>query len=571
MPPAAAIQEKAYQRRWAILVVLCVSLLVIVLDNSILNVAIPTLIRELDASNSQVQWMVDSYTLVFAGLLLTMGALGDRYGRRGALQAGYLLFGIGSLASAFAGSADQLIATRAFMGIGGALIMPATLSIITNVFPPQERGRAIGVWAGTAGVGIAVGPLAGGFLLTHFYWGSIFLVNLPIVVFGLVAGFLLIPTSKDPSAPKLDPVGAALSIVSLVSIVYALIEAPTEGWASTKTLVILGFGLVVLAVFVWWERRSDHPMLDVNFFRNRRFSAANAAITLIFFAMFGSIFLLTQYMQFTLGYSPLSSGVRLLPYAVTMMIVAPASARVVEWIGSKVTVAAGLALACIALFLMAGLQVDTSYPDLAWRLVVLAAGMGLVMAPATDSVMGSLPLAKAGVGSAVNDTTRQVGGALGVAIVGSVVSSVYGTKIVDFFAGTGAPKAAVDAAKNSLGGAFAVASDPRAKQFASSLRSAANSAFVDAFHWGAIVGGLVLIVAFVIVVLFLPARATEGMAPDAIPPGDAPDRASADRDETPVAVPAGDGAATPVGDGTPAPVPTGGVVAESDSSEGALR
>jgi EmrB/QacA subfamily drug resistance transporter len=530
VPPAAAIQEKAYQRRWAILVVLCVSLLVIVLDNSILNVAIPTLIKDLQASNSQVQWMVDSYTLVFAGLLLTMGALGDRYGRRGALQAGYLLFGLGSLASAFAGSADQLIATRAFMGIGGALIMPATLSIITNVFPPQERGRAIGVWAGTAGVGIAVGPLAGGFLLTHFYWGSIFLVNLPIVVFGLVAGFVLIPTSKDPSAPKLDPVGAALSIVSLVSIVYSLIEAPTEGWTSTKTLSILGFGLVVLAIFVWWERRSDHPMLDVNFFKNRRFSAANASITLIFFAMFGSIFMLTQYMQFTLGYTPLESGVRLLPYAITMMIVAPTSARVVERFGSKITVATGLALAAASLFLMVGLQVDTSYPDLAWRLVVLAAGMGLVMAPATDSVMGSLPLAKAGVGSAVNDTTRQVGGALGVAIVGSVVSSVYGTKIADFFAGKPAPKAAVAAAKNSLGGAYAVADDlgrraiPGAKAIAASLRSSANTAFVDAFHWGVIAGGLVLVVAFAIVVAFLPARATEGLAEHpAVVPDDVPE------------------------------------------------
>jgi EmrB/QacA subfamily drug resistance transporter len=416
------------------------------------------------------------------------------------------------------------------MGIGGALIMPATLSIITNVFPPAERGRAIGVWAGTAGVGIAIGPLAGGFLLTHFYWGSIFLVNLPIVVFGLIAGFVLIPTSKDPSAPKLDPVGAGLSIVALVSIVYSLIEAPTEGWTSTKTLGILGFGLVVLAVFVWWERRSDHPMLDVNFFKNRRFSAANASITLIFFAMFGSIFMLTQYMQFTLGYTPLESGVRLLPYAVTMMIVAPTSARVVERFGSKVTVATGLALAAASLFLMVGLQVDTSYPDLAWRLVILAAGMGLVMAPATDSVMGSLPLAKAGVGSAVNDTTRQVGGALGVAIVGSVVSSVYGTKIADFFVGKPAPKAAVAAAKNSLGGAYAVADDlskrsiPGAKAIAASLRSAANTAFVDAFHWGVIVGGLVLVVAFAIVVLFLPARATEGLAeqPAAVP-DDVPD------------------------------------------------
>jgi EmrB/QacA subfamily drug resistance transporter len=512
--PDEIAHSKVYRRRWWILVVLCVSLLVIVLDNSILNVAIPTLIKDLNASNSQVQWMVDSYTLVFAGLLLTMGALGDRYGRRGALMAGYVIFGLGSLASALVDSADALILTRGFMGIGGALIMPATLSIITNVFPPQERGRAIGVWAGTAGVGVALGPLTGGFLLEHFYWGSIFMVNLPIVIFGLIAGMFLIPTSKDPSAPKLDPFGAVLSIVSLVSIVYALIEAPTEGWTSPKTLGILAFGLVVLGLFVLWERHSDHPMLDVGFFRNPRFSAANAAITLTFFAMFGSIFMLTQYMQFTLGYTPLESGIRLLPYAFTMMIVAPSSAHIAERFGSKATIATGLTLTALALFLMTGFQVDTDYWQVAWRLVIMAAGMGLVMAPATDSVMGSLPLAKAGVGSAVNDTTRQVGGALGVAIIGSIVSSVYGSKIADFFTGKPAPASAVDAAKNSLGGAFGVAKNlaqqpiPGAKQLSASLVATANQSFVEAFRWGLVTGGIVLLVGAVIVVLFLPARAS---------------------------------------------------------------
>ncbi len=527
------IQEKAFQRRWAILVVLCVSLLIIVLDNSILNVAIPTLIRELNASNSQVQWMVDSYTLVFAGLLLTMGAMGDRYGRRGALQMGYLLFGLGSLASAFASTADQLIATRAFMGIGGALIMPATLSIITNVFPPHERGRAIGVWAGTAGIGVALGPLTGGFLLQHFYWGSIFLVNLPIVVFGLVAGFLLIPTSKDPSAPKLDPFGAVLSIAALMTIVYALIEAPSRGWTAPLTLGLLAGGFVLLGIFVWWERRSDHPMLDVQFFKNPRFSAANAAITLTFFAMFGSIFLLTQYLQFTKGYSPLGSGVRMLPYAVTMMIVAPTSSRVVERFGSKFTVALGLSLAALALVLMTGLTVDTSYPDIAWRFVILAAGMGLVMAPATDSVMGSLPRAKAGVGSAVNDTTRQVGGALGVAIIGSVVSSVYGSKIGDFFVGKPAPKAALDAAKNSLGGAFAVSKQiaktpiPNAKGISAALVDTANHAFVEAFRWGSRVGAVVLVLGVIIVLLWLPARADAADELDAMNVTEVPDTAAA--------------------------------------------
>jgi len=399
------------------------------------------------------------------------------------------------------------------MGIGGALIMPATLSIITNVFPPQERGRAIGVWAGTAGIGVALGPLAGGFLLQHFYWGSIFLVNIPIVVFGLVAGFLLIPTSKDPSAPQLDPVGALLSIASLTAIVYALIEAPDRGWTSPLTIGVLVAGLSLLVVFVWWERRSTHPMLDVTFFRNPRFSAANAAITLTFFAMFGSIFLLTQYLQFTIGYTPLESGIRMLPYAFTMMVVAPSSSRVVERFGSKFTIAAGLGLAAIALILMGGLSVNTSYIDIAWRLVILAAGMGLVMAPATDSVMGSLPLAKAGVGSAVNDTTRQVGGALGVAIIGSVVSSVYGSKVGEFFAGKPVPKAGVDAAKNSLGGAIAVSKNlaglpiPNARQLAAGLVHTANEAFVEAFRWGTRVGAVVLALGMCIVLRWLPARA----------------------------------------------------------------
>src|SRR4051794_9631525 len=265
-------QERAYERRWWILTVLCFSLLVIVLDNTILNVAIPTIVRDLDATNSQLQWMVDSYTLVFAGLLLTAGSLGDRFGRRGALQVGLVIFGIGSLLSALAGSADQLIATRAFMGIGGAFIMPATLSIITNVFPANERGRAIGVWAGTAGIGIALGPLTGGFLLEHFYWGSIFLVNLPIVAIGLVAGIFLIPTSRDPNASRLDPLGAVLSIAGLTALLYAIIEAPSDGWTDPTILASFGAALVLLGAFVWWQRTTDHPMLDVRFFKNPRFT-----------------------------------------------------------------------------------------------------------------------------------------------------------------------------------------------------------------------------------------------------------------------------------------------------------
>jgi MFS transporter, DHA2 family, multidrug resistance protein len=320
------------------------------------------------------------------------------------------------------------------MGIGGALIMPATLSIITNVFPANERGKAIGVWAGTAGLGVALGPLTGGFLLEHFYWGSIFLVNLPIVVIGLLAGFFLIPTSKDPSAPRLDVPGALLSIAGLSALLYGIIEAPGNGWTDSTILGAFGLGVVLIAGFVWWEMHTDHPMLDVRFFKNPRFSAASSGIALLFFALFGSIFLLTQYLQFSLNFSPLEAGVRLLPFALTMMVVAPLSALVVSRIGTKVTVTLGLTIVTIALVTLTGLDADSSYgSDVVWRFMLMGLGMALTMAPATESVMGSLPLAKAGVGSAVNDTTRQVGGALGVAIIGSVLSSTYGSRISEFF------------------------------------------------------------------------------------------------------------------------------------------
>jgi EmrB/QacA subfamily drug resistance transporter len=507
---AQRIQEKAFDRRWLILVVLCVSLLVIVLDNSILNVALPTIQKDLDATSSDLQWIVDAYTLVFAGLLLTAGSLGDRYGRRGALQLGFALFGIGSVASAMATSSGQLISTRAFMGIGGALIMPATLSIITNLFPAHERGKAIGAWAGVAGLGGALGPLTGGFLVEHFYWGSVFLVNIPIVIFGLLAGFFVIPTSKDPHAAKLDPLGAVLSIAGLTGLLYAIIEAPAEGWGSGHIVIPGTVGIVLLLAFVWWERTIDHPMLDVSFFKKPRFTAASASITLVFFAMFGSLFLLTQYFQYVLGYTPLETGVRMLPFAGAMMVVSPLSARVVERIGTKITVAVGLGMVTAGLLTMAGLQTDTPYSNIFWRLMLMAAGMGLTMAPATDSVMGSLPLFKAGVGSAVNDTTRQVGGALGVAIVGSVLAGTYGDKITAFFAGTPVPDQAVEAARSSIGAVPQVAQQLTQNglgDVGAQLQQVANTAFVDAAHWGVIVAAVATGIGVLVALAFLPATA----------------------------------------------------------------
>jgi EmrB/QacA subfamily drug resistance transporter len=503
--------EKAYERRWWILGVLCLSLLIIVVDNSILNVALPTLARPesqggLDATNSQLQWMVDSYVLVFAGLLLTAGSLGDRFGRRGGLQTGLVIFGLGSLLSAMASSPGQLIATRAVMGIGGAFIMPATLSLITNIFEGAERGRAIAIWAGVAGLAVAIGPLTGGFLLEHFYWGSVFLVNLPIVAFALVAGVLIMPTSKDPSAPKLDLVGAGLSITGLVALVYGVIEAPSEGWTDSTILAAFGGAAVLLTAFLLWERRSSHPMLDLNFFKNPRFTTASASVTVLFFTLFGVIFLLTQYFQFVLGYSPLQAGIRLLPMALTMMVVAPLSARIVERIGTKVVVATGLLLVAVGVLSLVQLDVATGYENIFWRLIVLAVGMGLTMAPATESIMGSLPLAKAGVGSAVNDTTRQVGGALGVAIIGSVLASTYGTQVGDAVAGQPLPSGVANEAQNSLG--FALETAGRLGGPAGdALATTARTAFVDGMHQGFVLAAVVAFVGAIVALVWLPARA----------------------------------------------------------------
>ena len=497
--------EAAHARRWWTLATLCLSLLIIVMDNTILNVAIPSLMDDLHATNSQIQWIIDGYTLVFAGLLLTSGSLGDRFGRKGALQLGIVLFGMGSIASAMAGSAEQLILTRAFMGIGGALIMPATLSILTDVFrDPRERGRAIAIWAGFSGLGVALGPVAGGLLLKHFSWSSVFWVNLPIGLTALIAGAFLIPTSKDPSAPRIDVPGAAMSIIGLGALLFGIIEGPSRGW--TDPLVLAGFavGLTVLAAFIAWELNTDHPMLDMRFFRNPRFSVANGAITLTFFAMFGSLFLMTQYWQLVHGYTPLGAGVRLIPFALTMMVVAPLSARVVEKVGTKRVVSGGLLIMTTSLVLLSFIQRDTSYSLVIAIFCLMAVGMGLTMAPATESIMGSLPREKAGVGSAVNDTTRQVGGALGVAIIGSIVSSAYASKIATSVPGFGVVGDAVTTAQQSLANALRLAPGTDNPQ---GYVDAVRDAFVHSLSLGLRFSAVVVLIAAVLAWRFLPARA----------------------------------------------------------------
>jgi EmrB/QacA subfamily drug resistance transporter len=387
--------------------------------------------------------------------------------------------------------------------------MPATLSIITNVFTdPRERGRAIGVWAGVSGIGVGLGPVTGGFLLQHFWWGAVLLVNVPIVIFGLIAGFFFVPNSKDPSAPKLDPVGAVLSIVGLSTLLWGVIEGPSRGWGSTDVLGAFGFGVIVLVAFMLWELNYSSPMLDIHFFDNPRFSAASGSITLTFMALFGSIFLLTQYLQIVLGFSPLKAGAVLLPMSAVMMVCAPLSARVVERVGTKMVVGSGLSIVAIGLLLQTRFTADSSMTTVILVTMVLGLGMANIMAPATESIMGSLPRAKAGVGSAVNDTTRQVGGAVGVALLGSLMATKYLSEVKSGLNLSALPPAARGSVTSNLTHAIATSKTLPASVGAQ-VEAVAKNAFMSGMHLAVFVAACIMIVAAVGVFLWLPARAPE--------------------------------------------------------------
>jgi EmrB/QacA subfamily drug resistance transporter len=464
-----------YERRWWTLGVLCISLVMIVMANASLNVALPTLAQDLDTGASGLQWIVDAYALVFAGLLLTAGSLGDRYGRRLALNSGLVVFGAASLFAATSDSAAAVIASRAIMGAGAAFVMPATLSILAHVFPPQERPRAIAIWAGFAGIGVAMGGVVSGALLEQFWWGSIFLINVVVVVAALVAGFFLIPRSRERIHAPLDPVGAVLSIAGLVSLVFGIIEAPDKGWGSARTVATFAVAIVVLVAFVAWELRVKEPMLDLGYFRNPRFAAATTAIALVFFAMFGSYFLYTQYLQSVHGYAPLAAAVRILPWALAYLVSATQSAKLVERFGQRRIVASGLVIAGVGLTLLAVTsRVDASYWWFACAVVVQALGMGITTAPSTGAIMRSLPLHKAGVGSAVNDTTRELGGALGVAVMGSVVASRFRSSMAD------AVRDLPEKATHSLADALRIAAGANGAR-GGAIAHAARTSFVDAF------------------------------------------------------------------------------------------
>ncbi len=500
--------------RWSALAVLCVSILVVNLDNTILNVALPTLVRTLNATSSELQWIVDSYAMVFAGLLLVGGSLADRFGRKRLFLIGLTVFACASVGAAFSGSVGQLIGWRAAMGAGAALTMPATLSIINDLFrDPHERSRAIGLWAGTSGIGIAIGPIAGGVLLSRFWWGSVFFVNVPIVALGLVGALLFVPGSRNPAAKRPDPAGGLLSMLGLGCVLWAIIEAPTHGWSSTKVVATGVGGLAVVGAFVAWEARSDHPMLNLAFFRARRFSAATSSLSLGVFALFGALFVQTQFLQFDLHLSAIGAGVRILPIAAVVALTAPLSAFVVRIAGSKITAAAGL-LAIAGGLLDASLVSSpaTTYHEVLPGMILIGLGAGLLMPTATDAVIGSLPPGDAGVGSATNGVAIQVGGALGVAVVGSVLSTRYQHHLTTTAGARLLPPAVLHTALGSIGGALDVAAKlPVAVGV--QLDRAAGAAFMSGMGISLAVGAGVALAGLLVALAAFPSRPPAGPPP----------------------------------------------------------
>jgi EmrB/QacA subfamily drug resistance transporter len=485
----------------AILATVCAAVLAINLDTTIVNVALPSISRELSAGTRQLQWVVDGYNLAFAGLVLAAGSLSDRFGRRPALIVGLVGFALASAAGALVSSAGALVVTRFVMGTFAALIFPTTLSIISNTFRERrERAAALGIWGAVVGLGVAAGPVMGGVLLEHFYWGSVFWALVPLALVTAVAAFLFVPESRDASVPALDRPGVLISVAMLAALTYTIIEAPSRGWSSLATIGGFAGAAALLVGFVLWERRTSHPMLDVTLFRDRRFSAASGAVTVTFFALFGFIFLVTQYFQFVRGYGALSTGARILPVAMSIAVASVVGAALAPRIGTKVVVTTGLVLFGTAFLWISTSDVATSYPRvIVPQMVIMGLGMGLISTPATESILLVLPPARAGVGSAVNDATRELGGTLGVAVVGSVFSSVFGAHLASG-AYAALPGGVLGRAQDSVGVAQAVAArDPR-------LVAAFQDSFLAGMSTACVVVGLLCLAGAAAAAFLLPGR-----------------------------------------------------------------
>ncbi len=490
-----------------ILVALLLAAFAINLDTTIVNVALPTLVRELHASTTQLEWIVDAYNLMFAAFVLAAGNLGDRVGRKRVLIAGLVVFGGASFAGGLGSSPGELIAARAVMGLGAALIFPATLSLLTNVFTERrERARAIGLWGASTGVGIAVGPIVGGWLLEHFSWQSVFFALVPMAALAVVLVGMAVPTSRDPQAPPADRPGLLLSTAAMALLIYTIIEAPNRGWSAGLSVAGFALAAVLLAVFIAWERRVRVPMLDIRLFRNLRFSAASAAVTITFFSLMGFIFVITLYFQFLKGYGPLSTGVRLLPVATLTGITAVLGTRLAVRSGTKLVVAGGLVCLAVGLAWASTASTSTSYVTIAAQMVFIGSGIGLTSAPATESIMGAVPAAKAGVGSAVNDATRILGGTLGVAVIGSIYASLYASRLTASLP-VQLPAPIADSAHRSVGTAFGAAARLEAlghHRLAQGLHDTASGAFFDGLQSAVLVAVGIALVGAVMAAILIP-------------------------------------------------------------------
>jgi len=501
------------RRRAAVLASVCLAVFAINLDTTIVNVALPSLARQLGAGTSTLQWVVDGYSLAFAALVLTGGSIGDRFGRRPVLLLGLLGFAISSALGGVFHDAGDLVGIRFVMGTFAALIYPTTLSIITNAYPDRkERVRAIGIWGAVTGLGVAVGPVSGGLLLAHFWYGSVFLALVPVALIAAAATALTVPESSEPTSARFDLPGLVASSAAIGLLVYTIIEAPDHGWGSARS--VAGFvGTALIAIlFVLIERRREVPMIDVSLFKVPAFSAASGAVTVTFFALFGFIFLITQYMQFVRHYGTLSTGVRILPVAVSIAIGSIVGAALAARSGTRAVVVTGLVLFGTALAWIGISPAGESYLLIAAQMVVIGIGLGLTSTPATESILSVLPPAKAGIGSAVNDATREAGGALGVAVIGSVFSSVYVHRLTASPVHA-LPAKAFDIARSSVGAAQAVASHASSGQAV--LQAAVTSSFMSGLHTACAVAAAVCL-AGAIAALRLPGRA-KASAPEATP------------------------------------------------------
>lgn len=507
--PTEIGESRTYRRRWWTLVTVCLSTVIVGLDTFVVTVALPTIQRELNATSSELLWIVNAYTLIFGALMLTSGALGDRLGRARVLQAGVALFGLCSVGAYFSGTAAHLIIWRFFMGAGAAIIISTTLAIITNVFPDKERARAIGVWVGLSSIGLALGPIIGGALVQHFNWNSIFLINIPIAAAALVLGWFFVPDSRDVNSRRPDIVGNVLSLAGLAALIYALINGGSRGWTGPQVLGTMVGSIVVLAVFILWERRVSEPLLELHFFRNRHFSVGMAITVVSSLALFGLLYVLTFYMQFVQGFSPLGTGLRYAPLALGLLVGGVTADRVVSRLGAKWVIAAGFVGTAVVFFLISSLKAGSPFWQLGTELFMSSFCLGYVAAPVTDVIMGSVPRVKAGIGSATNSVFKQVAGAIGVAVFGAVLTSIYVSRFVEQASAiSGLPTALVKQASGSVGAAVAIAGSGKLPStLADALALAAKQSFMDSWRVMFVVISVVLLAGGLVVVVLMPARA----------------------------------------------------------------